>query len=428
MRGGLVRWEPRPDVFSDGLAAFRQRLGLPLIAHNKWFVIDNDYRDDYEFVHGDEWATSIGRDLYDHFMADANEWGIVTYEPDWFMDHYWNIPYLRQGVFHAEDWIKAQNDAASDAGLTMQLCMPGAAHIMATVDLPAVTTVRTSIDYHASVSKESYWPMFHAVNMLAWAVGVWPFKDNFQSAERCGEQEALIANLSGGMVGASDFVGKAKREILLRTCRADGLLLKPDRPALPFDAMFLDHHRPYLVSTFSERAEGRWTYLAGFHIAKDHPQRTLLDKLFVLFTWFRDLSRMFPWPSQVNDWHVDLGKDLGLSGSWVLYNWRTGQARIVEHQFEMPAFPNLYDYGYFVLAPVFENGLALLGETDKYVTVADKRILSIETSDNAVSVCLAGAPGETIALAAFDTATGLILKKNVTLPATGETTVSLQRQ
>jgi len=426
--GGLVRWEPRPDVFPDGLTAFHERLGLPLIAHNKWFVIDNDYRDDHPFVHGKKWAMPLGRDVFDQFMADAERWGIETYEPDWLMDHMWEIPYLRKGLYRADDWMQAQSDAATDSGRTMQLCMPGAAHIMATIDLPAVTTVRTSIDYHRSISKESYWPMFHAVNMIAWAVGVWPFKDNFHSAERCGMQEAMISNLSGGMVGVGDFIGRAKPDILLRTCRDDGLLLKPDKPAVPIDAMFFEHQRPYIVNTYSDRGElGRWTYLGAFHIARDHPDRTIADEIFVLVTYFRDLNRMFVWPREVTDWHLDLPGDLGINENVVAYNWRTGEAREVEGEFDLPVAPGCYDYTYLVLAPIFDNGLALIGESEKFVTLADRRFTGIEMSEDGVLVTLAGVPGETVTVKAYDTAADAMLSETAVIGNDGETTIELHR-
>ena len=44
---------------------------------------------------------------------------------------------------------------------------------------------------------------------------------------------------AGAMVGVMDGNGLVNRTRVLQTCRADGLLLKPDRPALAVDACFL---------------------------------------------------------------------------------------------------------------------------------------------------------------------------------------------
>jgi hypothetical protein len=67
--------------------------------------------------------------------------------------------------------------------LTVQITMSGAAHLMDAIDRPSVTTVRTSIDYAPAAPKTSFWPQFHTVNMLAGALKIWPFKDNFHSSE-----------------------------------------------------------------------------------------------------------------------------------------------------------------------------------------------------------------------------------------------------
>ena len=144
----------------------------------------------------------------------------------------------------------------------------GAMHLLDALDRPGITTMRTSIDYNHEISKALFWPQFHTVNLVAWAVGLLPFKDNFHSNEAQGEAEALISALSAGMVGPGDQIGTFDAELIKRTCRADGLLLKPDRPATPLDAMFLPHQRPYLTRTWSRREDaGEWTYLSAYRFS-----------------------------------------------------------------------------------------------------------------------------------------------------------------
>ena len=429
--GGLIRWEPQPQMFPDGLTAFQEQLGLPLVAHNRWFAIENDYVDDYEFVFDTEMALPVKRDLFDHFIDDAVAWGIETYEQDWLMAQFFGLAYLRNHVAHAEDWMAHINDAAAARGLTVQLCMAGGAHLMDAVDRGAVTTARTSIDYRRDISKESYWPQFHTVNLLAAALGVWPFKDNFHSSEGSGEAEALISSLSAGMVGAGDRLGLAEVDLLHRTCRDDGLLLKPDRPATPLDAMFLPHQRPYLTSTYSDRPGlGRWTYLAAYLLAREHPERTLLDVLWAYISYGgRYVGSMFVFPDAVTDWRVNLTQDLGLDESTVLYNWRTGKARVVEGSFEMRPIAHLYDYAYFILAPILDNGLALIGETGKYVTLADRRFTAITVEPDALRLTVAGVPSEQVTLRAYDTRTAKLLNPvTVTIGADGAAQAVLPRE
>src|SRR5207248_3334697 len=45
--GGLLKYEAHPALFRDGLAAFQKRVGLPLIAHNRWIDPASPYRERY---------------------------------------------------------------------------------------------------------------------------------------------------------------------------------------------------------------------------------------------------------------------------------------------------------------------------------------------------------------------------------------------
>ena len=427
---GAKRWAPRPDVFPDGLTAFRERIGLPLVAHTRWFAPDNDHAKDFPFIIEDRVAIPQGRAFFDRVLSDAKSWGIETYEQDWLMPQFWWMDHLRNGVDHTETWLKNMDDAATDNGLTMQICMSGAAHVMDSINRRSWTTVRSSIDYKPEYSKESYWPQFHIANMIVHAAGLLPFKDNFRTAEKHGEAEALISVLSAGMVGPSDEVDKQDAALLRRTCRADGLLLKPDRPATPIDAMFLPHSRPFITKTFSRREGiGEWTYLAAYHFARRHPERRIRDRLFARLTYDgNEMSRFFVFPNWVTDWRVNLEKDLGIRGPIVAYNWRTQAATVVENTFDLPVIEHLYDFDYLVLAPIFANGLAFIGETGKFVTIADKRFANIEPGDNDITLQVLGVPDETISLRAFDTRCQKMLDPvSVTIGTVGTAQIRINR-
>jgi len=434
--GGVTAWEPQPSMFPDGLAAFRERLGLPLIAHNKWFATENSYLAEHPFVVGDKCSLPLDRGPFDEFMANCVAWGIETYEQDWLWNQYSYLPWLREGLGRAERWMDDLTGAALAAGRTMQECMPSAAHLMDTVDRPAVTTIRTSTDYKAGISKETWWPQFHTVNLLAYAVGLLPFKDNFQSGEKHGRAEALISTLSAGMVGPSDAIGAAVPEVLQATCRSDGLLLKPDRPAFPLDAMFLPHQRPYTVSTFSRIAGTTWRYVAAFHLASAHPERTAMDKTWAALSYTgRDVGGMFVFPEQVTDWTLGLA-EVGLSPGerTVVYDWQAGTAGEIggvaglQVPLDLPPAEHLYGLSYVVLAPVLPNDLALIGEPAKYVTVADRRFLSVEARPDAIDVRLAGVPGEVVTLLAWDAREGRLLPTvTATIGADGTVRASVGR-
>lgn len=403
--GGMIAWEPLPEMFPEGLARFREKLGLPLILHNRWFAPENDYRGAHEFVPdgGPEMALPAGGEIFDELLGNAKSWGAFTYEQDWLIPQFWGIPHLRNGVGHAAEWMGNIDRAAIAHGLTMQITMPGSAFLMDAVDRPSVTTVRTSIDYAPDAPKTSFWPQFHTVNMLAGALGIWPFKDNFHSSEKWGEEEALISILSAGMVGAGDRLGLARTDILSRLCRSDGMLLKPTRPATPIDAMFFAHQRPYLTATASELGFGRWNYLAAYQIERGDDARRSLDDFYALFAYDGvALEDMFVIPERITDWSVDLRADLGIDEQVVLYDWQTREAKLVRDRFELRATAEAFRHRYVVLAPVEKNDLALIGEPGKYVTVADRRVAGMTVLDDALEVSLIGAPGESVELLAYD--------------------------
>jgi hypothetical protein len=82
--------------------------------------------------------------------------------------------------------------------------------------------------------------------MLAHALRLAPYKDGFLSQvtehPECRfklpttpKLEAYVSALSGGPVGLGDVVGATNKELVLRTCRPDGLLLRPQVPVVPLD-------------------------------------------------------------------------------------------------------------------------------------------------------------------------------------------------
>jgi len=411
LAGGLVEWQPRPEMFPEGLGAFRQRLGLPLITHNRWFAPANAYRERYEFVDGPEMSFPTSGEVFEEFLDDARSWGVFTYEQDWLISQFWGVPWLRQAPDRCAEWMGWIDQAARTRNMSVQICMPGPGHLLDALDRPSFLTVRTSADHMTQWAKEAFWPAFHIVNLVADAVGLLPFKDLFLTREFRAEGEALISALSAGMVGIGDPIGEADPVLVARTCRKDGVLLKPDRPALPLDFTFLPGNRPYAVRTWSDRGSlGRWTYLAAFNLGLEHPERTDEDRMWSLLIYDGlPLDQMYPLPDLVTDWHVDLRQDLGIAGPVVAWDWRGGTATVVQDRLELPPAEGFADHAYVVLAPVLENGMALIGETARFVTMADRRFTGIEVLLDALRVDLEGMPGEDVEVRAYDVRGGRLL-------------------
>lgn len=381
-RGGALVWEPMASMFPHGLPAFQQELGLPLVAHNRWYDRNSPYCQRYECAFGEgdrNAALPVEPEFWDEIMANALRYGVQVYEQDW-LDTQWDmIPWLRSGLDHAERWFDSMVQSADRHGLTMQLCMASPGFFLAQVKHPNVTQVRASNDYIAGLPKRLYWPDFHQVSLFAYAVGLWPFKDNFQSAsgqrrlrnERWPFEEALISTLSAGPVGPSDRIGAADRELLLRTCRSDGLLLKPDHPAFPIDLMFLDSGKPWIVMTKSQHELGDTYYLLAYRVLGQPP---------------RERSVSFA--------------ELGLQGRWAVYNYRAGKLEPPSDRIDFGRL-GLNDGAYYVLCPVLENGAALIGETGKFITLSRKRFSSVRFAAGRLELLMEGVPGEETAVMIF---------------------------
>lgn len=392
-RGGFLLWEPNPDMFPQGLPAFQKQLGLPLVAHNRYAADESPYCKRYKCVvsNGDKREGAYPTDpaFWDEIMDNAVKFGVTVYEQDWLYTHMDMIPWMRAGLRNAEGWYDNMANAAQKRGLTMQLCMASPEFFMQALKHPNETHARTSHDYKGGLPKAFFWMPFHKAGLFAYAVGLWPFKDNFQSSagqrptynimpEANPTEEALVSALSGGPVGPSDMIGKSDPTVILRTCRKDGLLLKPDRPATPIDIMFLYNKselvggkKPWVVTTESRHEIGKTTYLAAFNL----------------------------WPQNMYEPFVSFD-EAGISGKHLIYNYESGDYKIVSDKVSFGLMPPEKAF-YYVLCPVLQNGMAIIGETGKFVTMSAKRFPEVKLVDGLLSMTVEGVPGEKVEIGIY---------------------------
>jgi len=393
LRGGFLLWEPEPEFFPEGLPAFRKELGLPIVAHNRYASDESPYCKKYGCAPGKsddkrKGAYPLDPAFWDEVMDNAVEYGFSVYEQDWLYTHMDMIPWMREGIHNAESWYDNMANAAAKRGLTMQLCMASPEFFMQNLKHLNETHARTSHDYKGGLPKRFFWAPFHKAGLFAYAVGLWPFKDNFQSSagqrptynimpEANPLEEALVSSLSGGPVGPSDKIGASDSSLILRTCRKDGLLLKPDRPATPIDIMFLYNQRltggrkPWVVTTESKRGIGKTVYLAAFNL----------------------------WPESMFQPFVTFA-EAGISGKHLIYNYLTGDYRIGSDRINFGIMPPEKAF-YYVLCPLLENGMALIGETGKFITMSAKRFPSVKLIEGELVLSIEGVPGEKITLAVY---------------------------
>jgi hypothetical protein len=115
-------------------------------------------------------------------------------------------------------------------------------HILTALEIPRVTHARESEDYapHLTNRKISQWNIGIS-SMFVDAIGLAPFKDVLWSTSLqpgapyqpspmkvLPEREILIATLSTGPVAPGDAINYTNVQRIMKCCRQDGLILKPD--------------------------------------------------------------------------------------------------------------------------------------------------------------------------------------------------------
>jgi hypothetical protein len=382
---GCIAWEPRPDALPDGVDGLRARLGNPpLILHARHFSSRSPY-----FVRAPAWrdgdrAHPEDPAFFDALFAQAEAWGAIQVEQDWLVECFLGVRGLRERPGRARAWQEGLDRAAAEHGLSLHWCMATPADFLQTLTLPRVEAIRTSGDYRYVLGSASLWCWFLYGSAFARALGLWPYKDVFLSnpdgAGRDGdphaELEALLAALSAGPVGIGDALGRTCREIVMRTCREDGVLVKPDLPLAPLERCYRTHAHlgaaPLVAETWSDHPAGRWTYLVGIHASR-------ADESLELEVAWPELAAAAP------------------SGPVVAYDWRRGR-------FEDPGARGLgyalapREWRLHVLCPVLPSGIALLGDPGRYACAGDRRLRGVRALDDGVAFEVLGAPGERVGL------------------------------
>ena len=272
--GGVSTWEDDGSVrnltFPRGLAAFWEYIGKERStwAHNGKWVASNPYAQQPQYPFTPDNELPQGDALWQHlFSANHEGWGLSTIKQDHMGENMGAVKTAYTNVSVLNSWLRGMARGASDNGVgVLYCCAPPSVHMFgATVQ--AAYAVRASPDYvwqaNGRVLKlpQLQWALGpdNAFHFLA--NGLLPYKDTFFSNhskaqlrpagtardqlppfsgyyESDPSTHALMALLSMGPVTFADAVGAANKTLLMQTCRADGVLLKADRPATALDAQF----------------------------------------------------------------------------------------------------------------------------------------------------------------------------------------------
>jgi len=353
---GMLSWAPRADVLPNGVEALRGELrDRPLVLHSRHISPKSPYLDD-----GDWWldraAHPVDQAFFRRWFDDAKRWGATCIEQDWMMVSFFGNRDMRSVPGRAMAWQRALDDSASATGLNLLWCMALPGDISATVELSNVIAIRTSDDYRYAEDAALLWVWYLTVNRMADALDLRVFKDCFFSSSDPGdsaidgdihaELEALLAAMSGGVVGVGDRIGRTDAGVLSRVCRSDGRLVGPDRPISLTDRSFVDAGLGGDAACWASTDSGDWIYLVAINTSVERV--SIADRF--------DLA------------------ELGL-GERLVYDWRRGTAEVADTvAVELEA----RDWALFVICPIMrtdgEPDTALIGDPSCYATMGRSRV------------------------------------------------------
>jgi len=354
-------FEPRSDLFPHGLTWLHEKLGKPLQLYYAWLP-PGPYRKKYSFLETGA-GTPPGDSMGDVFSSldywrdtakKISSWGGILLQHD-FLSTYEGNTVMMSDVNRMNEYYKNMARALGEQSIDMQYCMQLPRNVMESTENPSLVSLQGSDDHFVPIAeKKKYhddtkdpvdWKQLLFTSAFYGAVGIWPSRDNIQTvADPNAEEDTLIANLLGGEIQLGHRIGECNFDLLAKTYRAgDGLILKPDQPIVPLDRSYVEGGAVgYTQSNISGQS---WYYVLSLPSAGYLPEFA---------------------PS-----------DLGVDGKWAVYRYETKTVAIRSAD-SMIKLEKDAKHEYFVLAPVMTNGMAVIGDVDKFVTMADMRIAFVE--------------------------------------------------
>jgi hypothetical protein len=391
---GVTNWTAMPSEFPDGVEALHDNLKVPFIMHNRYWDSKAVYAKAnggaYDFIVEDVLSIPVELQFWVDLFANTTVKGLAVYEQDWLHNEFMGLNATLQSATLGREWMLQMSEAADITGISIQGCMPYPRHILQSVEMPAMTQIRVSDDYQPGNDQWS----IGVSSLIAHSLGLAPWKDDtWTSTEKqdCPSGthhyahdvepapilELMVSALSTGPVGPSDLIGSENRTNILRTCTADGFVLKPSVPATALDSTFAQ--RAFgsggpvgeLWSAYSDNGQYRWHHVLAASI--DQPYSVTPSEL----KGFRNATQYLAYTyGDLTSPPRAFGK-----GNPVIFPANDKTSPGLVH-----------------LAPVLPSGHALLGELDKFVPVSPLRFTSFSASTAGFSVGLRGRPAEAVSL------------------------------
>eukprot|EP00397_Hematodinium_sp_SG-2012_P005644 GEMP01005666.1.p1 GENE.GEMP01005666.1~~GEMP01005666.1.p1 ORF type:complete len:783 (-),score=179.11 GEMP01005666.1:1622-3895(-) len=412
---GVTNWTSRPEIFPHGLSYIRTLMKMPFIAHNRhWsdktvYAKQNGGKYRFAMDNGTHHGVPLDYAFWENLLREARDWGMTVYEQDWLNLEFTSVSALYQSATLARTWLLQMGEAAANLGLNIQYCMAYPRHIISSLELPAVTQARVTDDYQP---QHPDWRELGITSAFAHAVGLRPNKDSFYSSratnstmyqpsvEIYNRMHACISTLSQSTVAVSDTIGDIDRDLVMKSCRADGALLHPDAPAMLIDAAFYSRAKLLMPSGTGLRGEV-WTTQSCYG------------------------SRCYKYIFAVPDaeYHMTL-QDMGLSphGTYFAFEHNTTDTLIrvnASKALMLPPATALTFHLFTVMPSVSDNKFVFLGEVSKWVSLSRMRFHNFENTEHRFSVVVKGMEDENVTVAWARVDTLNVVYEHIRLPPSG---------
>ncbi|MGH8289886.1 MAG: hypothetical protein ACREV7_12825 [Steroidobacteraceae bacterium] len=344
---GETVYRANPQVFPHGLRAFHEQLGLPFVVHARWVAADSPYRREYRMSRN----VVLSPSFWSGTASYLRDSGVTVYEQDWLNDN----ARPASNLIDPQQFLGNMAHAMGRDGVAVEYCMELPGYLLASTRYQDVEAARVAGDR----LEPSKWTDFLYGSALAHAVGLWPWSDVFLSKEL---PELILSTLSAGPVGVGDALGQIDASNLERAMRADSVLLKPDVPAQPIDAVYVSDAKSSKTPMIAATRSG-------------------------------DEVEVFAYPRAQGEWEASVSlRELGLSGPAYEWDWvrQTGRRIAVGGSFRM-SFRD--GWAYAVVTPIGSDHIGLLGDTGKIVPLASERFPQV-TNARYARVVVSYAVGE----------------------------------
>jgi len=236
-----------------------------------------------------------------------------------------------------------------------------------------------------------------------------PLPEQDDEIEPYSRLQAVVSTLTGGPVAPSDGIGDLDRELLAKSCRKDGKLLRPDVPARIVDSALRS-------TVFAAEAAGDVWAAQSMIMKKEgrndddivvHAQVLSAESIAHTVT-IDDI--LFLQGEQQQQQQASVGDGEGNGWQFVGFEANsTHNLSIVDAQnpLRVPS-SDKSSFQLWNLSPILPNGWALLGEQEKWVAVSSVRFDQLSElddgddhdDDDGISVLVNGVEGEEVQVSA----------------------------